>query len=266
MPGYLNDTYMGVPGIGTAIETTEREFTWGREEWKDRRGIQMSGAARDSTNTPTTLLRKGLVLGQITASPGLFKEYNPASTDGSQIAVAVLSTDLDAVDLAGSNTARFAWALFGAPVKGAQLIGLDAVARNQMRARFMFDDDASSRYGAFGPPALVEVAKTTNYTIVAGDAGTLFTTTGASGAVTFTLPTLAAGVGPFHFLNTVGQTMTIASAGSLDDILTFNDLTADSIAFSTAGNLIGASCTVWANQAGTKWYVRTYGAHTMTVA
>jgi hypothetical protein len=263
MPAY-NDSYMGAPGIGAAVETAENEFTWGREEWKDRRGVQVSGAARDATNTPTTFLRRGLILGQITASPGLFKAYDPAATDGSQVAVAILSTDLNATDLAGNNTARFAWALFGGPVKAANLYGLDAVARNQMRYRFVFDDDASNRYG-FGP-ALVEVAKTANYTVVAGDAGTLFTTTGASGAVTFTLPTLAAGLGPFHFHNTVDQNMTIASAGSLDDILTFNDLAADSIAFSTAGNKIGASVTVWANQAGTKWYVRAHGANTMTVA
>jgi hypothetical protein len=263
--GFFNDTYMGVPGIGTAIETIEREFTWGREEWKDRRGVQISGAARDSTNTPTTFLRRGLLLGQITASPGLWKEYNPASTDGSQIAVAVLSTDLDATDLGGTNTARLAWALFGGGVKAAQVVGLDAVARAQMGGRFLFDDDQRDQLNRF-MPHLVEVAKTTNYTVTAADAGTLFTTTGASGAVTFTLPTLAAGLGPFYFHNTVGQNMSIASAGSLDDILTFNDLTADSITFSTAGNLIGASAMVWANQAGTKWYVRTFGSHTVTVA
>lgn len=266
MPGYLTDIAWGVPGHGTPIETLENEFMWGREELKVRLGVQVSGAARDGTNTPTTFLRRGLILGQITAQPGLWKEYNPASTDGSQVARAILAVDLNATDLGGNNTARWAWAVFGGCVKAAALYGLDAVARAQMANRFWFDDESAGTAGVPSFAYMVEVPKTADYTVVAADAGKLFTTTGAAGTVIFTLPTIAAGLGPFHFHNTVDQTMTIASAGSLDNILTFNDLAADSISFATAGNKIGASATVWANAAGTKWYVRTYGAHTMTVA
>jgi hypothetical protein len=264
---YYGDTAWGVPGIGTAIETAENEFMWGREELKVRLGVQVSGAARDAGNTSnTTTLRKGLILGQITAQPGLWKQYDPAATDGSQVAGCVLSVDLTVVDPFGSNAARFAWAVFGGCLKAANVYGLDAVARTQMRGRFWFDDETSSPY-LYSPPAAVEVPKTTSYTVVAADAGKLFTTTGAGGAVVFTLPTIAAGLGPFEFLNTVDQSMTIASAGSLDNILTFNDLAADSIAFSTAGNKIGARARLRANAAGTLWYAEILGgAHTLTVA
>lgn len=266
MPGYLTDTAWGIPGHGTPIETLENEFMWGREELKVRLGVQVSGAARDATNTPTTFLRRGLLLGQITAQPGLWKQYDPAATDGSQIAQAILAVDLNATDLAGNNTARWAWAVFGGCVKAAALIGLDAVARGQMRGRFWFDDDNAMRFNEYSSP-LVEVAKTADYTVVAADAGTLFTTTGAAGAVVFTLPTIAAGLGPFEFLNTVDQNMTIASAGSLDNIVALHDVAADSIAFSTAGEKIGARVRVRANQAGTKWYVENLSpGNTITVA
>ncbi|MGE3410133.1 MAG: hypothetical protein AB7I37_25340, partial [Pirellulales bacterium] len=83
---------------------------------------------------------------------------------------------------------------------------------------------------------------------------TLFTTTGASGAVTFTLPALAAGLGPFEFLNTVNQDMIIASAAG-DDIVTDGDAAADSIAFSTASHKIGGRARFRANAAGTAWHV-----------
>lgn len=112
-----------------------------------------------------------------------------------------------------------------------------------------------------------ETAKTGDYTVVAADTGTMFTTTGASGAVIFTLPTKAAGL-RYRFLNVVDQNMTVASAGSADDIVGMNDVAADSIAFSTAGEKIGACLEVFCNGAATKWYAFNIsaGANTATVA
>jgi hypothetical protein len=263
---YRADSYMNVPGLTDAVETFSQVFTWGREELIIRAGANISGAARDSGNTPTTELRPGLLLGRISASPQLLKQYDPAATDGSQVVAGVLMTGIRATNLDGTNANSFCWMMVGGPIKASGLIGLDAVARAQMRGRFLFDDDVIGQYQNYAP-YLREEAKTANYTVVAADAGTLFTTTGASGAVTFTLPALAAGAGPFGFLNTVDQNMIVASAAG-DDIVALHDASADSVAFSTSSQKIGGHVMVWANAAGTKWYVmnRSAGANTITVA
>jgi hypothetical protein len=86
-------------------------------------------------------------------------------------------------------------------------------------------------------------AKTASYQVVAADIGTTFTTRGAAGAVTFTLPPVTSPALPTgwwcRFFSAADQNMVIASQGSSDNITTKNDLTADSITFSTAGELIG---------------------------
>lgn len=107
------------------------------------------------------------------------------------------------------------------------------------------------------------VAKTTNYTCTLADSGTIFTTTGAAGAVTFTLPAVATAAGvEYTFINTVGQNMVI-SDGSVDTIVTFNDAAADTLTFSSAGELIGAAVKVVCD--GAKWLSFKYSANTQTV-
>lgn len=115
-------------------------------------------------------------------------------------------------------------------------------------------------------PWRTEVAKTADYTVLASDNGTLFTTTGAAGAVVFTLPARAANL-CFWFLNAVDQNMTVASAAG-DDMIVINDAAADSVAFSTANQKIGAVLMVWCNAAATKWYAANMsaGANTLTIA
>ena len=100
-------------------------------------------------------------------------------------------------------------------------------------------------------PAMLETNKTAAYTVTAAENGTLFTT--GTGAVTFTLPTIAAGL-CYEFLNLVDADMAIASAGSLDNIILFNDASADSATFGTSAKKIGAYCRVRSNSAGDKWY------------
>ena len=106
------------------------------------------------------------------------------------------------------------------------------------------------------------IAKTSNYTVKAAESGAIFTTTGATGAVTFTLPSKASGL-MYRFINTVDQNMTIV-ADVHDTMLTFNDVAADSVAFSTASEKIGACVDVICD--GTKWIVIQQCTNTMTVA
>lgn len=106
--------------------------------------------------------------------------------------------------------------------------------------------------------------KTADYTITAADMGKIFTNRGATGAVTFTLPAAAAALKGRSVLVFVvaGQNVTVAGA-TADQMVVFNDATADSIAFSTAAELIGGC--VEAICSGTDWLVRVaLGSETQT--
>jgi len=93
-------------------------------------------------------------------------------------------------------------------------------------------------------------AKTADYTLTAADVGGLFTTTGATGTVTFTLPAVATSTGYWYdFMNTVGQTMTVTAPAN--KLVAFNNATATSITFSTASELIGSGVRVVCD--GAKW-------------
>lgn len=94
------------------------------------------------------------------------------------------------------------------------------------------------------------VAKAASYTLLPEDSGKIFTTTGATGAVTFTLPAVTNTGFVAWFCNTVDQNMTVASAEG-DNVVAVNDAAADSIAFSTASNKIGGAVMVVSN--GTLW-------------
>lgn len=139
-----SDAYGGLPGYSQASETFESRFRWSREGLGIIVGINLSGAARDATNTPTTVLRSGLVLAQLTAS-GLWQQYVPGAADGSQDPAVILLSSFRMQDLDGNNVNRFVWALAQGPVIAAQLIGLDAAARTKMRHRFFFDDELANR-------------------------------------------------------------------------------------------------------------------------
>lgn len=117
------------------------------------------------------------------------------------------------------------------------------------------------------------IAKTADYTIVdpftagGGDAsGTIFTNRGAAGAVIWTLPAPVPRLAgcTYEFLGVAGQNQTIRTA-TVDTLIGKNDLTADSVAMSTAGELIGAHARAVCD--GTSWVV--YGdavGHTFTLA
>ncbi len=89
------------------------------------------------------------------------------------------------------------------------------------------------------------VAKTSNYTILAGDNGVTFTNRGAGGAVTLTLPAVQAGL-YYRAIVAAAQTLTVA-APTADTLLTYNDAAADSVASNTLGAQMEFVCdgTAW---------------------
>ena len=112
-------------------------------------------------------------------------------------------------------------------------------------------------------PKLKVLAKTASYTITSGDFGTVFTTRGATGAVTFTLPAAASkNTGEWAlFLNVADQNMLVAGAD--EGIVTFNDLTADSVAYQTSSEKIGGAFLAISD--GTSWVVAPLAMETQTI-
>jgi hypothetical protein len=93
---------------------------------------------------------------------------------------------------------------------------------------------------ANGLPIRWTEAKTASYTCTKYDSGTIFHTTGATAAVVFTLPAISDG--PFYFLFISGADVDMTvTAQTADTIVTYNDLNADSIAFSTSSEKIGGA-------------------------
>lgn len=212
----------------------------------------VASTARDTLNTDNTLvLRPGLVMAKLDSN-GQWTNYDPDGTDGSQEARGVLGVEvylLDPTTAAAAVRSGQAIAMQG-KCKAAALIGLDDQARNQLSARgFFFDDDVWFP----ASPYRRNVSKAASYTVLASDHATRFNTLGATGAVTFTLPTIAPGL-KFQFLNVVDQNMIIASAAG-DDLIVVHDLSADSVTFSTSSQKIGACVEVEGIYVGTtlKW-------------
>jgi len=82
-------------------------------------------------------------------------------------------------------------------------------------------------------------AKTASYTVQPEDLGTLFTTRGATGAITFTLPPVADVLAGWwaEFYCAADQDLIITAPD--EKLVAFNDLTADGISFATASEKIG---------------------------
>ena len=108
------------------------------------------------------------------------------------------------------------------------------------------------------------VALTASATLTAFDMGKTFHTTGASGAVTVTLPDPATcSGGDILILNVADQDLIISCD---EKVIALNNVAADSVAVSTAGEQIGGA--FWMVALPTKWFALhlTEETQTSTVA
>ena len=108
------------------------------------------------------------------------------------------------------------------------------------------------------------VAKIADYTVAVGDSGKLFTTVGATGTVTFTLPAASATFTGYDLYIVCGaaQTLTVATA-TADTLVTLNDAAADSVSLSTASEKIGGGFHVFCD--GTLWFALPLTEETQTI-
>lgn len=80
--------------------------------------------------------------------------------------------------------------------------------------------------------------KSVSFTATAADSGKTFMIYGGTAAVNVTLPAIDTGPFEFEVINCQDQNLTVTAA-TADTLIVFNDLAADSIAFSTSSEKIG---------------------------
>lgn len=259
----LSSGFLNSPGMGAPVETYDRAVTWGRFELMRYWSAWIYSGALDPTNTPTTNLRSGLVMGIIT-STGQWTNYSPTATDGSQVARGVLALALPMLDyFTNTGQNKFAPIYVAGGLKAANIIGLDLQARADLSPNFIFDDNLLGNYRF---PTQQFVTKTASYQVLSTDNFVEFDNLGASGAVTFTLPAIANGY-CFTFRARAAQNLIVASSEGAN-MEALNNLVANSVAFQTGSAIIGGVFKIYSNPAGTKWLVSTLsaGANTVTVA
>ena len=108
------------------------------------------------------------------------------------------------------------------------------------------------------------IAKASTATLTAAESGSVITTEGAGGAVVLTTPAVAAGL-HYWIINAEDQDLTI-TAGGADTMVTFNDVTADSVAYATSSEKVGGGAFIVSD--GTKWmvFLMTYDANDQAVS
>jgi len=112
-------------GYGTLREDRPTEFRLSDHGRDTDIGITIDKAARDAGSTPTTTLRKGLVMGKITET-GKYAQYNDAANDGTQVARCILDDEVNLLDEEGSAQDAHSVGVIHGVVEEAKLIGLDA--------------------------------------------------------------------------------------------------------------------------------------------
>lgn len=271
IPGY------NVPQLNEVVNAFG--LSWGRLDQIRLLPFVVDGSARDAGNTGfTTVLRPGLLMGRVdtgAASTLLkLKQWDPTATDGTNKIAAVLWQPIN-MQVLGTNYDRFVgYACVGGPVVAKSLCvasaatqGIAGVAseyliRSQMYPNFQMSDDPAG-YKAEGGTFLTTIAATA--TITTALAGAHFVVSGAVAAVTLTLPATPLAGLTYTVTNASNQNLTI-TAGTADTMIVLNDLQADSIALSTASELIGGTFKIIGT--GTAWLVipHLWEAQTVTVA
>lgn len=235
----------GIPGQNAAVFSQSREIFWGGDLSRIeilQANSQVDASAVDAGATVTSTLRAGLLMGMVT-STGQLKQWDATATDGTEVLHSVNREELTTLDAYGGTRDLFAPTVFKAPlkagallIKGAALVGHadEYLARRALHAMGcrLDDDPQGVKAGAFQR----STTKATNYTVVAADQGMLFQAITADAV--FTLPAIKAGLW-FEFLRLSDHELSVLSA-TPDDMVVGNDLSADSVTWTTAGQQIGA--------------------------
>ena len=126
-------------GLGSTVSADPSEIRFTDHGRESTIAIVIDSTAQDSGNTPATTLRKGLVLGKISAT-GKYKEYDPSAGDGTNTARVILDDAADLLDENGEAADTEALGAFRGDFIASALIGLDSAAKAAL-AHCAFDDE-----------------------------------------------------------------------------------------------------------------------------
>lgn len=270
----VNNGQRGFPGVTTTEYPEQAEFMQGRNEHLQLFKGRIASTTVDAQNDTTTVLRSGLIMGE--TSTGELAQYDPTLAAGSPQASCLLYRDTSMMGVGNAVEDKFIGDIVGlglidpsqivigsSSTRGIVGNAYEFAIRKQLSAAgFVFEDQRqevplmSWKYAN---------TKTADYTLLDTDRDILWDNTGDVDALEFTLPTTAKKDLAFYFYVTADQSVTI-TAGTADTMFAFNDLAADSIAFSTAGEKLGACLAVIGDGAKWKTFNLSSGAHTLTVA
>lgn len=272
------------PGISNPTLTAwTNQWWWGSTPGQEQfTSGPILSSTTDAGNTPTTTLRAGLLMGRINSGSdaGKYRAWNPTGTDGSQTCVGVLAQSYSTLDASGTAAASFhGWIQHYGKLRSKRLLvpgaadvsilgsAYEFMLRRQLKTRFQLDDQHFYPARERGEEIWVVTA---DLTITTAMNGVKFVTTGASGAVNFTLPATAYRGLVYEIVGGANQNVTI-TAGTADTITTLNDLAADTVVASTTNQLIGSHFLVEgllydATAANSRWLITNLSTGvTMTV-
>lgn len=255
----------GIAGVGAERTVSESEILWGADQARNAalwKSAIISGASRDAGNTPTTVLRPGLLMAKVT-STGEYEEWDADASDGTQDILGILDSELRAQDYDATNQDRmFRMLVARAPIKASQLLIQGSalvghvdeyLARRQLvAAGFVFDDDPMG-YKAGRGARVATVTGTTDALTADENGTTLFYNNAAS--VTVTLPAAKPGL-EYELVRAADEEFIVVSP-TADDVIVGNDLTADGVTVTTAGEQIGVRWRVRSVYFGTaiRWLI-----------
>ena len=254
----------GMPGVAAIRETVETALLWGGDHSQMaviEQHATYDGTIRDAGATPTTDIRAGLLVGKETAS-GQLTEWDADASDGSQNLFGVVPLEFRAIDEDASDIDRFLPVLLRAPLKasglliqGTTLTGHvdEFLARRALHAQGCILDDDPQGFLAGNSSRIATVTGTTD-TLTESENGSTITYSNAA-STTVTLPAIHPGL-EYTLIRTGDEEFVVASAEG-DNIIAGNDLSADSITFTTAAEHLGAGVHVRGIYSGTtlKWLV-----------
>ena len=118
-------------GVNPERIASGREYALNREHFITKTVI-LDSVAIDAGSSPTSTLRKGLILAKVTSS-GRFAQYDNAVTgDGQETARGVLDEEKDMLDENGVSNHQVADMMIFGYVDNNALIGIDANGRTEL--------------------------------------------------------------------------------------------------------------------------------------
>jgi hypothetical protein len=264
MPGQSNAQVNEVVARGS--------ITWGPQKAQYFYPGIIVGSARDAGNTLfTETLRPGLLLG-FNPTTRRWAPYDPAATDGTQNPAGVLLF-ATRMTLNGVNQDRFTGQILvrgmvradGLSIANTATQGIvgnanEWLIRSALDQNFVFDD----RVQGYRVDQSVQFLSAATLTLTEVMAGTKVITTGATNK-TITLPATPK-LGLRYSVFNRGAGTVLVTCATPDIITTFNDETADSVALSTASQIIGGGFDIMGD--GARWLAipQVYSGQTVTVA